>query len=231
MVRCRFRFCRSARRSGSSCWITPQCSGSWIPIPPSWMAQQDEYEPGWFPSSAALLWKTAVKGWVLFVLSRLIDWFDSHWLFFAFYLRLVFHPGYFFSIEDRSASESLLAAQVLIRHGDRGALFSVKDESHTDCPFDESYVLPASFRQYHDAMAASNVHHTTSSKTFPIIPQQTGCLNGELTSKGVIQHLVRPGRQTHTAPFFFLKKSFSFLKNHFLFEKNLFLFKKIFFFF
>ena len=74
MVRCRFRFCRPARRSGSSCWIIPQCGGSWIPILPSWMAQQDEYEPGWFPSSAALLWKTAVKGWVLFVLSRSIDW-------------------------------------------------------------------------------------------------------------------------------------------------------------
>ncbi|OQV17140.1 putative 2-phosphoxylose phosphatase 1 [Hypsibius exemplaris] len=90
--------------------------------------------------------------------------------------------------ETRDRKETLLAVQMLIRHGDRGALFAVKDESHISCPFDESHSLPDTFLAYYHA-ASSAATKSKTSAAFSHVPGMTGCLKGELTSKGVIQHL------------------------------------------
>ncbi|XP_055339605.1 2-phosphoxylose phosphatase 1-like [Paramacrobiotus metropolitanus] len=85
-------------------------------------------------------------------------------------------------------NQEILGMQVLIRHGDRGALFNMKDSSHKYCPYDESFSHSSVVDSYYNAVQLfqkpGNYH-----PDFHFVPEKSVCLNGQLTSKGVSQHL------------------------------------------
>lgn len=93
-----------------------------------------------------------------------------------------------FFLVTLDTQEILHGMQVLIRHGDRGALFDVKEASHSNCPYEETYDHPELLHSYYD-LSSSLKSLDADKHDFRLVPEKTGCINGQLTSKGVMQHL------------------------------------------